>query len=327
LSWCDPASRGIYTLLYNIRQSSGHEALLAVDSRRSTGGKMVSVVYEAPDSIDGAISLLANADIPAKILAGGTDLIIQTNGSTDESRLFVDVKRIDGMLDANLSADGLDLGPSMSCAEFTARDDIQKVFPGLVEAAYLIGSTQVQGRASLGGNLCNSSPAADTIPALVVNGAQCVIAGPGGERTVAAEDFMTGVGRNCMEKGELLKMIHLPAPAAKTSDAYLRFIPRTEMDIAVVGVGVSLTLSRGVVKTARVAMGAVAPTPVLVAKAAKAIIGTKLDDAALEKMAAACSAACNPIDDKRGTVEYRIRVAGVLARRAAKIAYKRAGGA
>ena len=288
---------------------------------------MVSVVYEAPDSIDGAISLLANADIPAKILAGGTDLIIQTNGSGDESRLLVDVKKIAGMLDANLSADGLDLGPSMSCAEFTSRDDIQKVFPGLVEAAYLIGSTQVQGRASIGGNLCNSSPAADTIPALLVNGAQCVIAGPSGERTVAAEDFMTGVGQNCMVKGELLKMIHLPAPAAKTSDAYLRFIPRTEMDIAVAGAGVSVTVDdTGTCTAARVAIGAVSPTALLVSAAADALIGTMLDEDALQAAATAASDASSPITDRRGTAEYRRQIVGVLVKRAAKIAATRAKG-
>ena len=288
---------------------------------------MVSVVYEAPDSIDGAISLLANADIPAKILAGGTDLIIQTNRSTEESRLLVDVKKIAGMLDANLSADGLDLGPSMSCAEFTSRDDIQKVFPGLVEAAYLIGSTQVQGRASIGGNLCNSSPAADTIPALLVNGAQCVIVGPSGERTVAAEDFMTGVGQNCMVKGELLKMIHLPAPAAKTSDAYLRFIPRTEMDIAVAGAGVSVTVDdSGICTAARVAIGAVSPTARLVSEAADALIGTMLDEDALQAAATAASDASSPITDRRGTAEYRKQIVGVLVKRAAKIAATRAKG-
>jgi|TARA_B110000483_G_scaffold224086_1_gene282546 carbon-monoxide dehydrogenase medium subunit len=288
---------------------------------------MVSVVYEAPDSIDGAISLLANADIPAKILAGGTDLIIQTNRSTEESRLLVDVKKIAGMLDANLSADGLDLGPSMSCAEFTSRKDIQKVFPGLVEAAYLIGSTQVQGRASIGGNLCNSSPAADTIPALLVNGAQCVIVGPSGERTVAAEDFMTGVGQNCMVKGELLKMIHLPAPAAKTSDAYLRFIPRTEMDIAVAGAGVSVTVDdSGICTAARVAIGAVSPTARLVSEAADALIGTMLDEDALQAAATAASDASSPITDRRGTAEYRKQIVGVLVKRAAKIAATRAKG-
>jgi carbon-monoxide dehydrogenase medium subunit len=288
---------------------------------------MVSVLYEAPDSMDRAISLLANAEIPAKILAGGTDLIIQTNGSRDESRLLIDVKKIAGMLDANLSADGLDLGPSMSCAEFTSRDDIRKVFPGLVEAAYLIGSTQVQGRASIGGNLCNSSPAADTIPALLVNGAQCVIAGPGGERTVAAEEFMTGVGQNCMVKGELLKMLHLPAPAAKTSDAYLRFIPRTEMDIAVAGAGVSVTVDdSGTCTAARVAIGAVSPTALLVSGAGDALIGTMLDEDALQAAATAASDAASPITDRRGTADYRRQIVGVLVKRATKIAATRAKG-
>jgi carbon-monoxide dehydrogenase medium subunit len=277
--------------------------------------------------MDRAISLLANAEIPAKILAGGTDLIIQTNGSRDESRLLIDVKKIAGMLDANLSADGLDLGPSMSCAEFTSRDDIRKVFPGLVEAAYLIGSTQVQGRASIGGNLCNSSPAADTIPALLVNGAQCVIAGPGGERTVAAEEFMTGVGQNCMVKGELLKMIHLPAPAAKTSDAYLRFIPRTEMDIAVAGAGVSVTVDdSGTCTAARVAIGAVSPTALLVSGAGDALIGTMLDEDALQAAATAASDAASPITDRRGTADYRRQIVGVLVKRATKIAATRAKG-
>jgi len=165
------------------------------------------------------------------------------------------------------------------------------------------------------------------VPALIAAGAKAVIVGEQRRRTVPVEKIITGPGETSLAKGEMIEAITLPKPATNSGDAYLRFIPRTEMDIAVVGVGVSLTLSRGVVKTARVAMGAVAPTPVLVPKAAKSIIGTKLDDAALEKMAAACSAACNPIDDKRGTIEYRTRVAGVLARRAVKIAYERAGGA
>ena len=200
---------------------------------------MVSVAYEAPDSIEDAIGLLANASVPAMVLAGGTDLIIQTNASKDPERLLVDVKKISGMCDAILSDSGLELGPSMNCAELTGRSDIKAIYPGLVEAAYLIGSTQVQGRASVGGNLCNSSPAADTIPALIANSAECVIVGPAGERTVAVEDFVTGVGTNCLTKGELLKTIKLPQPPTSTADAYLRFIPRTELDIAVAGAGVS----------------------------------------------------------------------------------------
>ena len=288
---------------------------------------MVSVVYEAPDSIEGAVSLLANADVPAHVLAGGTDLIIQTNGSSDAERLFVDIKKISGMNEANLTDAGLDLGPSMSCAALTERSDIKAVFPGLVESAWLIGSTQVQGRASVGGNLCNSSPAADTIPALIANGARCVIAGSGGERVVAVEDFVTGVGQNCMEKVELLKVIQVPKPAANTSDAYLRFIPRTEMDIAVAGAGVSVTLDdSGTCTAARVGIGAVAPTALLVPDAAAALVGSALDEAALQAAADAASAASSPITDRRGTADYRRQVVGVLVKRAAAIAAQRIKG-
>jgi carbon-monoxide dehydrogenase medium subunit len=285
---------------------------------------MVSVVYEAPNSIEDAVSLLAASEVPVSVLAGGTDLIIQTNASKDPARLFVDVKKIDGMTDASLTSDGLALGPSMCCAAFTARDDIRAVYPGLVESAYLIGSTQVQGRASVGGNLCNASPAADTIPALIANSAQCVIAGADGERTVAVEDFVTGVGANCMTKGELLKLIQIPAPAPRTSDAYLRFIPRTEMDIAVAGAGVSLTLDEaGTCTNARVSIGAVAPTALLVPEAANALIGSQLDEAALQAAADAASAASSPITDRRGTVVFRRHVVGVLVKRAAVIAADR----
>ncbi len=288
---------------------------------------MVAVSYEAPTSVDAAVTLIANSDIPVKVMAGGTDLIIQIKPLVNEARLVVDLKKIPGMLDANLSDAGLDLGPSMCCAAFTARDDIKAVYPGLVEAAYLIGSTQVQGRASVGGNLCNSSPAADTIPALIANGAQCIIVGPSGERSVAVEDFVTGVGKNCLEKGELVRLIRIPRPAANTSDAYLRFIPRTEMDIAVAGAGVSVTLDdSGTCTAARVSIGAVAPTALLVQEAANALIGTQLDDAALQAAAAAATNASSPITDRRGTADYRRHVVGVLTKRAAAIAAQRVKG-
>jgi carbon-monoxide dehydrogenase medium subunit len=179
----------------------------------------------------------------------------------------------------------------------------------------------------MAGNLCNASPAADSVPAMIAAGAKAVIVGPKKRRTVPVEKIVTGPGQTSLAKGEVIEAITLPKRPAKSGDAYLRFIPRTEMDIAIVGVGINLTLQRGVVKTAKVVLGAVAPTAVVVPAAARAIVGTKLDDVALEKMAAACSKACNPIDDKRGTIEYRTKVAGVLAKRAAKIAFQRAGGA
>jgi carbon-monoxide dehydrogenase medium subunit len=185
----------------------------------------------------------------------------------------------------------------------------------------------VQSRCTVAGNLCNASPAADSVPALVAAGAKAVIVGPKGRRTLPVEDVLAGPGRTTLRKGEIVEAITLPKPAPKSGDAYLRFIPRTEMDIAVVSAGVCLSLGpKGVVKKARVALGAVGPTVLLVQEAADAIVGTTLDDAALANLAAACEAACKPIDDKRGTIEFRTDVAGVLARRAARIAYQRAGG-
>ena len=288
---------------------------------------MAVVDYQAPQSIEDAIGILQKTDIKSKVMAGGTDLIIQTKSQTADPVRVVDLKHIDGMMSYTLDDGGMSLGPAMSCAEFTRLDDVKAVYPGLSESAYLIGSTQVQGRASIGGNLCNASPAADTIPALIANGAQCVIEGNNGERVVAVEDFVTGVAQNCMASDELLKQITIPRPAPGTSDAYLRFIPRTEMDIAVAGAGVSVTLdSSGKCTAARVAIGAVAVTALLVREAAEALIGTAVDEQALDAAAAAASAAAKPITDRRGTAEYRTHVVGVLVKRAAKIAAERARG-
>ncbi|MGR3717050.1 MAG: FAD binding domain-containing protein, partial [Thermohalobaculum sp.] len=198
---------------------------------------------------------------------------------------------------------------------------------GVVEATELIGSTQIQGRATMAGNLCNASPAADSVPAMVAANAVARVIGPNGTREVAVGDIATGPGKTSLAKGEIVESIFLPARAARSGDAYLRFIPRTEMDIAVVGVGVSLTLdASGTCTAARVSLGAVAATVLLVEEAAAALIGSPVDEAALERLAAACSAAAKPIDDKRGTIEFRTKVAGVLARRAAAIALERAKG-
>lgn len=286
---------------------------------------MVVIDYEAPQSLGEAVKLLRDCtDKPARVLAGGTDLIVQLRSQVGGPQLIVDLKKIPEMMDAVLDDNGLSLGPSMCCAELTARQDIKAVYPGLIEAAYLIGSTQIQGRASVGGNLCNSSPAADTIPALIAIAAECLIIGPAGERQVSVEDFVTGVGENCMASDEILKRIIVPMPAAGTADAYLRFIPRTEMDIAVAGAGVSVTLNDdGICTAARIVIGAVAPTALLVPAAAEALVGSDVNDAALQDVAAAASAASSPIDDRRGTIEYRKHVVGVLARRATAIAANR----
>ncbi|MAW29561.1 MAG: oxidoreductase, partial [Gammaproteobacteria bacterium] len=217
-------------------------------------------------------------------------------------------------------------GASVSGASLNRNKKFASLWPGVLEAFRLIGSEQIQGRASLGGNLCNGSPAGDSVPALIAAGCVAVIAGPDGRKELPIEEFHEGPGRTILKNGEMLVSLKFPKREKNSADAYLRMTPRTEMDIAVVSAGVNLTLEKGVIKTARVALGAVAPTALLVENAAKAIVGTKLDDEALDALAAACSAACNPIDDKRGTVEYRTRVAGVLAKRAANIAFERAGG-
>lgn len=283
--------------------------------------------YEAPETTKAAVALLAKAKGSAYVLAGGSDLLVRMKGGFVEPDLVVDVKRIKAMREVKKTASGFTIGAAVPCAELGENKALVKAWPGVVEAANLIGSKQVQGRCTMAGNLCNASPAADSVPALIAAGAKAVIQGPKGKRIVAVEAIPVSPGKTSLKKGEIVESLVLPARKPKSGDAYLRFIPRTEMDIAVVSAGVNLTIdSKGVVTAARVALGAVAPTVVLADKAAKAIIGTKLDDAALDKLGAAASAACRPIDDKRGTVEFRTKVAAVLAKRAAKIAYKRAGG-
>jgi len=283
--------------------------------------------YECPETLKDAVSLLAGNKGKTFVLAGGSDLLVRMRGEFIEPDLVVDIKSVKGLDKVTKTAKGFSIGASVSCAAMGENKALKKAWPGVVEAANLIGSKQIQGRCTISGNLCNASPAADSVPALVAANAKAVIAGPGKKRRVAVEKVVTAPGKTCLNKGELIEAIELGKQAARSGDAYLRFIPRTEMDIAVASAGVNLTLdSKGVVKSARVALGAVAPTVVLVKDAAKAIVGTKLEETALEKMAEACAKACNPIDDKRGTIDFRKKVSGVLAQRAAKIAYKRAGG-
>jgi carbon-monoxide dehydrogenase medium subunit len=268
---------------------------------------------------------MAAAKGDAYLLAGGTDLLVRMRGEFIDPDLVVDIKRIPAVQEIRKTASGISVGAAVPCAALGRNKALVRAWPGVVEAAQLIGSDQIQGRCTIAGNLCNASPAADSVPALVAAKAKAVVVGPGGRRRLAVEKMLTGPGTTSLEKGDIVEAIVLPKRPAKSGDAYLRFIPRSEMDIAVCSAGVSLTLGPGnVVKQARVALGAVAPTVVLVPKAARAIVGTRLDDDALMKLAAACEAACSPIDDKRGTVEFRTEVAGVLARRAAVIAYDRA---
>jgi carbon-monoxide dehydrogenase medium subunit len=281
--------------------------------------------YEAPDSLEGAVALLAAANGEARVLAGGTDLLVQMRADIVDPELIVDIKRIPETRAVTEEKGGWRIGAAVTGAELKEHARLRKVWPGVVEAANLIGSTQVQGRATLGGNLCNGSPAADSVPALIAAGAVATLAGPRGKRDLPVEDVMLGPRKLALGKGEIVVSFLLPPRPPRSGDAYLRFIPRTEMDIAVVGAGVSLTVDAGsTITAARVALGAVAPRVLLVPQAAQALIGSRLDAAAQQRLEAAARAACQPIDDKRGTTEFRIEVAGVLARRAALIALDRA---
>jgi carbon-monoxide dehydrogenase medium subunit len=220
---------------------------------------------------------------------------------------------------------GYRIGAAVACAELGEHAQVKQAWPGVVEAAELIGSTQIQGRATMGGNLCNASPAADSVPAMIAAEAMVTVIGPDGRREAPVEEIASGPGETSLAKGEIVVSIFLPARPRRSGDAYLRFIPRTEMDIAVVGAGVSRTFDEsGICSAARVALAAVAERILLAPAAAEALVGTAVDDAALERLAEAASAACRPIDDKRGTKEFRTKVAGVLARRAAQKALERA---
>jgi carbon-monoxide dehydrogenase medium subunit len=291
----------------------------------TTGADMSETRYLAPSTIDEAVGAMLAANGTGRILAGGTDLLVQMRAGTQSPGVIVDVKKIAEMTSIKETADGgFRIGASVPGAVIGEHPGLGAAWPGVVEAINLIGSTQVQGRASAGGNLCNASPAADSVPALVAAGAMVTVQGPNGRRDVPVEAIPAGPGRTTLQPGEIVVSITLPPRAAGSGDAYLRLIPRTEMDIAVVGCGVSLTLKDGTVTAARVGLGAVAPTVLLVADAAKALIGSKLEEPALEAAAAACRAACRPIDDKRGTIAYRTKIAGVLVKRAAAIAADRA---
>ncbi len=281
--------------------------------------------YHTPESFEDASSIAAAASGTTRFLAGGTDVLVQLRSELVEPDDLIDIKNIPGVHDIARSDDGgWRIGAAVSGAQMMAHAELKADWPGVVEATDLIGSTQVQSRCTMVGNLCNGSPAADSVPAMIAAGAVANVVGPNGARDIPVEDVPIGPGKLSLEKGEVVTAISIGARPKHSGDAYLRFIPRTEMDIAVVGCGVCLTRDGDKITAARVSLGAVAPTALLVKKAADAIIGTALDDAALEALASAASAACNPIDDKRGTVKFRIHVAGVLARRAAKIAYERA---
>jgi CO/xanthine dehydrogenase FAD-binding subunit len=281
--------------------------------------------YEAPDSLAGAVALLARANGAARVFAGGTDVIVQMQTDLIEPELLVDVKKIPELRRITAEPGGFRIGAAVTCMELIEHGGLVAAWPGVIDGVRLIGSIQVKGRATLGGNLCNASPAADSVPALVAAGAVARVLGPQGRRDVPVESIPAGPGKTSLASGEIIESFWLPARPKRSGSAYQRFTPRTEMDIAVVGVGVQVALDGdGVCTAARVALGAVAPTVLLVEEAANALVGTRLDENAFDRMARAASAACRPIDDKRGTKDYRIKVTGVLARRVAQQALERA---
>lgn len=282
--------------------------------------------YIRPSSLEDAVAILAEASGKAVVLAGGSDLLVRMKGGFIEPDLIIDIKCIDTLGRISETDEAFVIGAAVPCAVLGEHAALRRAWPGVVEGATLIGSKQVQGRCTIAGNLCNASPAADSVPALVAAGAKALIRGPAGFRTIPVEEVPVGPGRTSLKPGEIIEAIRLDKRPARSSDAYQRFTPRTEMDIAVVSAAVNLTLDgAGVVTAARVALGAAAPTVLLVDDAAAILVGSRVDEQTLERFAEACSAACRPIDDKRGTVVFRKKVAGVLARRVASAAYERAG--
>jgi CO/xanthine dehydrogenase FAD-binding subunit len=284
--------------------------------------------YVAPTSLAEATALLAKANGRGRVLAGGTDILVQLREHLREADLVVDVKKIPELLELSYSPEhGLRLGASVPCCRVYDNADLAGAYPALVDAARIVGGWQIQSRASIGGNLCNSSPAADTIPALIAHAATCVIAGPKGQREVKAEDFCTGPGRNLLEPGELLVALAFPPPEARAGSAYERFIPRNEMDIAVAGAGSWLKLSADgkTVEKARIGLCAIAPTPRLAAEASQWLAGKPATAASFAEAGELAKKVASPITDMRGTAEYRVHLVGVLVKRTLARAAERAG--
>lgn len=288
---------------------------------------MKDIDYVAPRTLAEALSLLREKGERARALAGGTDILVQLREYRRDADVLVDVKRIPelNVLEWDL-VNGLIVGAAVPCYRICGSPDIAAAYPGLIDAVRIIGGTAIQGRATIGGNLCNASPAADSIPALIVHSATCTIQGPNGRREVKVEDFCVAPGKTVLAPDELLVSIHVPAPMPRSRGCYLRFIPRNEMDIAVVGVGAHVTLdgSKNRIVSARIALGAVAPTPLFVPEAGAVLARSDINDDAIERAARIAQDASRPITDMRGTAEQRKHLVRVLTRRALCGAIERA---
>jgi len=281
--------------------------------------------YAAPHSVRGAVDLLGQAGDKARIMAGGTDLLVQLRLRAYDLDLVVDGKGIPDLNELTYDPiNGLTVGAAVPCYRIYGNAAVAQAYPGLIDAISAIGGTQIQGRASLGGNLCNAAPSADSIPPMIALNATARIAGPNGTREVAVEDFCTGVRQTVIGQGEILTSIHFPPPEANTGAHYLRFTPRNEMDIAVAGAGVSVTLNNGNIASARVILSAVAPTPLFVKEAGDALAGKPANDESIAVAAGIARDAAKPITDMRGTIEFRKHLCEVLTRRALNTAIERA---
>ena len=289
---------------------------------------MRAIDYVAPTSLSEAVSVLAANGDRARPLAGGTDIIVQLRGGRRELDVLVDAKSIPELNQIEMNDSGLRLGAAVPCYQIYQNQQVAAAYPGLIDAAGLIGSIQIQGRASIGGNLCNAAPSGDSIPPVITLGGEAHINGPNGWRTVAAEDFCTGPGRSVLEPGEILVGIQIPAPAANSGTAYLRFIPRNEMDIAVAGVSSSVVLdaSGQTIQSARIALASVGPTPILATAAGDSLAGKAVSDDAIAEAGRLASEAASPITDMRGTIRQRHHLVDVLTRRTLNIAIRRARG-
>ena len=283
--------------------------------------------YHSPSSFNEAVAISNSSSGLVKYLAGGTDVLVQLKIGTKSPDHLIDIKNIPGVREISLRDDGgYTIGAAVSGAQLTEHKELSKKWPGLVEGMELVGSAQIQSRATLVGNLCNGSPAADSVPGMIAAGASVSILNLSGTKDVLVEDIPSGPGSTSLENGELITAINLPKRNDYEGDAYLRFIPRTEMDIAVVGCAVNLSLENGVVTAAKVVLGAVGPKVILAHSAADCLVGTKLDGSSLSRFSAECSLIAKPISDKRGSEEFRKDIIGVIAQRAAKKAYDRALG-
>ena len=290
---------------------------------------MKAIDYCSPPTLSQALQVLSEADGRVGLLAGGTDIIVQVRESGRDLDVLMDIKRIPELNELSYNEErGLVLGAAVPCTLVYEDTEVASRYPGLVDAAALVGGTAIQNRATFGGNLCNASPAADTVPALIVHHAICQIAGPQGGREAPVEDFCTAPGQTVLEAGELLVSFHIPPPQENFGAHYLRFIPRNEMDIAVVGSGASVVLENdgNSIRSGRVALGAVAPTPLLVAEASSVLAGSSVSGETIRKVEQICRDAARPINDIRGTIEHRKHLSGVLARRALEKAIQRAQG-